>query len=73
MTAKSDIGKEASQILKALAEGDGPLANKSIATATGLDSKVVTNTMKKLKTLGLVDSPARCKYGITPAGKKELG
>jgi Mn-dependent DtxR family transcriptional regulator len=70
--SKTALTEEAKAILKTLAESDAPLANKQIATLSGLDSKKVTATMKKLKTQGLVDSPARCKYGITQDGKENL-
>jgi Mn-dependent DtxR family transcriptional regulator len=55
-----------------LAEADSPLANKQIAQATGLEGKDVSNAVKALKGQGLVDSPARCKYGLTGSGKAVL-
>ncbi|KIX13769.1 MarR family transcriptional regulator [Dethiosulfatarculus sandiegensis] len=69
---KATLSEDAKAVLKTLAESDAPLANKQIATISGLDGKQVTATVKKLKTQGLVDSPARCKYGITQEGKDNL-
>jgi predicted transcriptional regulator len=65
-------GDESKQILAALAKCDGPCGSKDIAEATGLDKKVVSDQIAALKKNGLVDSPVRCKYGITSAGKASL-
>jgi Mn-dependent DtxR family transcriptional regulator len=62
--------KEEKKVLKALKEINGPATNKQIATAAGLEGKAVTATVKALKEAGHVDSPARCKYGLTASGKK---
>lgn len=70
MANVSDVDKK---VMTALDESDAPLANKQIAAATGLDSKDVSAAVKGLKKEGLIDSPARCKYGITPDGKTALG
>ena len=59
-------------ILEALAKSEGPCGSKDIAQATGLDKKVVSDEIAALKKQGFVDSPVRCKYGITPAGKASL-
>lgn len=75
-TKSADTAKKAAldgdqkAILKALKTAKDPIANKAIAEASGLDSKIVTKQMKKLRDMGYVDSPARCKYCITPEGKK---
>jgi predicted transcriptional regulator len=66
--ADADVKK----ILKAMASDSGPWANKQVAEKAGLDAKVVSGLMGKLKKQGLVDSPVRCKYAITDAGKAEL-
>jgi predicted transcriptional regulator len=55
-----------------LAKSGGPCGNKDIAAATGLDKKVVSTQITALKKKGLVDSPARCKYGITEEGQTAL-
>jgi Mn-dependent DtxR family transcriptional regulator len=62
--------KDEKKILKALKDIGGPATNKQIATAAGLEGKTVTATVKTLKEAGYVDSPARCKYGLTTSGKK---
>jgi predicted transcriptional regulator len=67
------IDSDQQKILETLAGLEKPSANKAVAEKTGLDSKVVSKNMKKLKDKGLVDSPVRCKYSITEEGKKELG
>ncbi len=64
----NDITDEQRKVLKALAEIEKPAANKEIAATSGLDVKVVTKVIKQLKEQGCVDSPARCKYGITEQG-----
>jgi Mn-dependent DtxR family transcriptional regulator len=58
------------KVLKALKDIAGPATNKQVATATGLEGKDVTAAVKTLKAAGYVDSPARCKIGLTAAGKK---
>lgn len=50
-----------------------PCGSKDIAEATGLDNKVVSSQITALKKKGFVDSPVRCKYGITAEGKASLG
>jgi predicted transcriptional regulator len=66
--ADADVKK----ILKTMASDSGPWANKQVAEKAGLDAKAVSGLMGKLKKQGLVDSPVRCKYAITDAGKAEL-
>ena len=74
MSCKAKVGLNEVQkkILEALASGKEPLANKDIASLTGLEAKKISCNMSALKKKGLVESPARCKYVITPAGKAEL-
>ncbi|MCA1989172.1 MAG: hypothetical protein LDL07_08510 [Desulfarculus sp.] len=74
MTAKDKNALDATglKVLKTMAAASGPQAPKQIATAAGLDGKVVSDQIKGLKNLGLVDSPVRCKYAITAAGKDRL-
>ena len=69
---KAGLSEEAKKILAALAQDDQPRANKELAQVTGLDSKKVSSTMCGLKKKGLVESPVRCKYIISDAGKAEL-
>lgn len=68
-TATADNGKT---ILQALAKCGGPCGSKDLVEATGLDKKVVGDEIAALKKKGLVDSPVRCKYGITEAGKATI-
>ena len=70
--AKSAVSAEAKKVLKALAKSTDPLANKQVAAESGLEGKAVTAAMKDLKKEGLVESPVRCKYTITAAGKKVI-
>jgi len=66
------IDEESKKVLTALSELAKPASGKEIATASGLDSKKVSAKIKTLKTKGLVESPVRCKYSITGAGKETL-
>jgi predicted transcriptional regulator len=70
--AKSGVSADAKKVLKALAKSKDPLANKQVAAEAGLEGKQVTTAMKDLKKEGLVESPVRCKYTITTAGKKVI-
>jgi predicted transcriptional regulator len=68
-----EAGDDSRQVLEALAKCAGPCGSKDIAEATGLDKKAVSDQITALKKQGLVDSPIRCKYGITAEGKASLG
>lgn len=57
-------------ILHALKDMDSACGSKEIAAATGLEGKQVGAELAALKKQGLVESPARCKYSITEAGRK---
>lgn len=63
---------ETRKILEALAGCNGPCGSKDIAAATGLDKKVVSDQIAALKKKGFVDSPVRCKFGITAEGRATL-
>lgn len=63
---------EQKQILEAMAGSQAPCGSKEIAAATGLDSKAISCQITAMKKKGLVDSPVRCKYGITEDGKAAL-
>ncbi len=65
----TDVQKK---ILSVLNETEKPLAPKQIAEAVGVGSKEVSANIKVLKKLGYVDSPVRCKYGITDSGKENV-
>ena len=60
------------KILEAFKNCDKPAGTKDIAEATGMDKKVVSTTITKLKKIKLLDSPVRCKYGITGDGINAL-
>lgn len=68
----ADLTVEQKKILHALAESEAPCGSKDIVEATGLDKKVVSSKVAAMKKKGLVDSPVRCKYGVTEAGKKAI-
>ena len=68
-----EAGGDSKQVLEALVKCAAPCGSKDIAEATGLDKKVVSSQITALKKKGLVDSPVRCKYGITAEGKASLG
>jgi predicted transcriptional regulator len=66
------LSGEKKQVLEALEKSDVPCGNKDIAEVTGLEKKVVSSQITALKKKGLVDSPVRCKYGITEEGQAAL-
>ena len=66
------LDEEGKKVLAALSEFSKPASGKEIAQAAGMDSKAVTSKIKTLKSKGLVESPVRCKYCVTPAGKEVL-
>jgi predicted transcriptional regulator len=68
-----EAGSESRKVLEALGKCVGPCGSKDIAEATGLDKKVISNQITALKKQGFVDSPVRCKYGITAEGRASLG
>ncbi len=70
---KGQLTEEQEKILKAVAQADGPVATKDIAEATGIPSKSVSCRISALKKKGFLESPARCKYQITDAGKQAIG
>ncbi len=69
----NEAGADSQKVLEALSKCAGPCGSKDIAEATGLDKKVVSSQITVLKKQGFVDSPVRCKYGITAEGKASLG
>lgn len=66
------INDQQRQVLEALANSTAPSGSKELAAATGLEAKQVSCQLTALKKKGLVDSPARCKYGITDQGRSQL-
>jgi len=69
---KSELTDEQKQVLRAMADCAGACAAKDIAAATGLDAKVVSSRVTDLKKKGYVDSPERCRYGITAEGREAI-
>ena len=67
------LTEEQAKILKAVAEMDGPVATKDISEATGMPSKSISCRISALKKKGFIESPARCKYQITDAGRQAIG
>lgn len=59
-------------ILEAIAKSEAPCAGKEVAAALGMEPKAVSTKIAALKKKGLVDSPVRCKYGITDEGRAAL-
>jgi len=70
--AKKMLSDEQKKVLKALADCDDPCVAKDIAAATGFDTKMVSSWITDFKKKGYVDSPVRCKYGITAAGRTAM-
>lgn len=66
---KKLLTDEQKKILQAMVDCDGPCAAKDIAAATGLEAKLVSSRIADLKKNGYVDSPVRCKCGITAEGR----
>ncbi|MFN2354401.1 MAG: ArsR family transcriptional regulator [Desulfopila sp.] len=71
-SAQQILSKEQRKILEAFQKSDKPAGAKDIAEATGLDKKVISSTISTLKKTNLLDSPVRCKYGITGDGVNAL-
>lgn len=71
-SAKQILSEEQRNILEAFQKSDKPAGAKDIAEATGLDKKVVSTNISALKKNNLLDSPVRCKYGITGDGVNAL-
>lgn len=66
------LSEEQKKILNAMAGQAEPSGAKDIASATGLEQKLVSSRITSLKKKGYVDSPVRCKYQITEDGKCAL-
>jgi len=70
--SNKELTDEQKKILDAFKSCEKPAGAKDIAEATGLEKKVVSTTISGLKKKGLLDSPVRCKYGITGDGVNAL-
>lgn len=64
-----DLDTEAKKVLKAMKAVAEAAAPKQIAEAAGMDGKKVSEIIQSLKAHGLVESPVRCKWALTEAGK----
>lgn len=69
---KAELNDEQKAILATIAKSAEPCAGKEVAAALGLEAKSVSCKITALKKKGYVDSPVRCKYGVTEEGKKAL-
>lgn len=69
---KVGLSDDQKKVLEAMGKHGEPCASKDIATATGLDAKVVSCKLSDLKKKGLVDSPERCRYGLTEEGRTAM-
>jgi len=70
--AKKELSDEQKKVLQAMEKCAGACDSKDIAAATGLDAKVVSCRIADLKKKGYIDSPERCKYGITKEGQAAI-
>ena len=71
-SAKQVLSEDQRKVLEAFQQSNTPAGAKDIAEVTGIDKKVVSNAISTLKKINLLDSPARCKYGITGDGVNAL-
>lgn len=67
-----ELTDEQKKILKAMAEMGDACACKDIAGATGIPGKSVSCRLTSLKKKGYIESPKRCKYVVTDAGREAL-
>ena len=70
--SSKSLTDQQTKVLEAIEKCGGPCTSKDIAAATGLDAKIVSKDIIDLKKLGYVDSPVRCKSGITENGRNAL-
>ncbi len=54
------------KVLEAMTQSGEPMKTGDIAKVLGVESKVVSAAIKKLKAAGKVDSPKRCYYQAKP-------
>lgn len=70
--AVSALTDDQKKVLAAIEKIAAPCGSKEIVAETGLEAKAVSAKVAELKKQGLVDSPVRCKYGITAEGRAAL-
>lgn len=50
------------KVLEILKNSDKPLKSAEISELAGIEKKEVDKSIKKLKTIGLIESPKNCYY-----------
>jgi len=70
--ATYELTGEQKKILQALAAAEDPCGAKDIASATGLEAKIISSRITAMKKKGLVESPVRCKYSVTEQGRAAI-
>ncbi len=63
------LTEEQRKVLAVLVAAPEPIACKDISESTGIPSKSVSCRLRSLRSKGLVDSPARCRYMATETGR----
>ncbi|MEM0002924.1 MAG: winged helix-turn-helix transcriptional regulator [Thermoproteota archaeon] len=71
-TSEPKLDDNDKAILKALKELGQPSGCSDVAKKTNLKTQQVTAKVRKLKTLGLVESPQSGKYVITAKGEEAI-
>jgi Mn-dependent DtxR family transcriptional regulator len=69
---KQGLTDEQKNILQAMADNKEPCAAKAVAETVGMEGKTVSCRITALKKKGYVESPVRCKWQITDAGREIL-
>lgn len=72
-TPKGELSDKQREVLEALANRSEACGSKDLAAVTSLEPKQISCQITALKKKGLVTSPVRCKYTITPDGQSALG
>lgn len=65
----SEVGDVEKAILRALGELDKPSGCSDIGKQSGINWRTVMGKLKGLKKDGLVESPIKGKYIVTPKGR----
>jgi len=68
-----EVTEEQKKILQVMAASKDPCGSKDIASATGLEAKIISSRITAMKKKGLVESPVRCKYTVTEEGRTAIG
>ena len=70
--AMYELTGEQKKILQAMAAAEAPCGAKDIASATGLEAKIISSRITAMQKKGLVESPVRCKYSVTEQGRAAI-